>query len=135
MMSEKLSNGTFKHIEGELFYFHETKKELQRRRKEIITRNGPYKNEKLVTDPTGEKATSILADRRITHMERVIREINGVYQSLPKEKKQLVKLLYWSHPQELTWDGIAKRLHISKRQAQRWRKSIVETIAERLGWR
>ncbi len=132
---EKLSNGTFKHIEGELYFFHETKKDLKLRKENILLGQGSPKNEQQVKDPTGEKAAALLVDRRIAHMEKVVSEIESVYQSLPKEKKRLVKLLYWTHPQELTWDGIAKRLHISKRQAQRWRRSIVEAIAERLGWR
>lgn len=130
----KLSNGTFRHIEGELYAFHETKKELEGRKKEILHRRGFSTSEMGIGDPTGEKAATLVTDKRITHMEHVVKEIEAVYQSLSLEKKRLVKLLYWTHPQQFTWDGIARRLNVSKRQAQRWRRAIVEDIAERLGW-
>jgi RinA family phage transcriptional activator len=132
---DKLSGGTFKHIEGELYHFHETKKELNHLRNEILFKNDNHINEQLIQDPTGEKAANLSNDRRIQHLEKMIEAISTVYEGLPDSKKRLVRLLYWTHPQILTWDGIAKKLYISKRQAQRWRKSIVEEIAKRLGWR
>lgn len=132
---EKLSGGTFKHIEGELYHYHETRKELEQLRKDILHHSHSGMNGQYVKDPTGEKATSLVMDRRIQHLEKVIDAISSVYQDLPDGKKKLVHLLYWNHPQQYTWEGIAKKLYISKRQAQRWRKSIVEEIAKKLGWR
>lgn len=132
---EKLSGGTFKHVEGELYHYPFSKKELKELEKDIINKSTSKKNEQNRVDPTGEKATSIMMNKRITHMKMVIQSIDEVYQSLPREKKELVKVLYWTRPKELTWDGVAKHLHISKRQAQRWRKSIVEHIAKKLGWK
>ncbi|WP_455920503.1 transcriptional regulator [Priestia megaterium] len=114
-VKERLSGGTFKHVEGELYHFHETKKELR----QILHTD---KNQ-----PTTQQ--------RILHLEKVIEAISSVYDELPKEKKRLVKILYWSRPQKYNWEGIASQVPISKRQAQRWRKSIVEDIAYRLGWR
>lgn len=134
-VKERLSGGTFKHIEGELYHFHETKKELQQIRDEILHTTDNPPNDMNISDPTGEKATSLLNDRRIQHLEKVIDTISTVYEDLPDGKKRLVQLLYWNHPQQYTWEGIAKKCYISKRQAQRWRKSIVEQIAYRLGWR
>lgn len=130
----KLSSGTFRHIEGELYAYHETKKELEDLKQDILHRKEFASNERGIGDPTGEKAASLTTDKRIGHMEQVVREIEAVYESLSSEKQHLVKLLYWTHPQQFTWDGIARRLNVSKRQAHRWRRAIVEDIAERLGW-
>jgi len=131
----KLSGGTFKHVESELYSFHETKKELHYLRTEILYKNQHSRSDHLISDPTGEKATLLSTDRRIQHLEKVIDAITTVYEQLPKEKKKLVHLLYWKKPQQYNWEGIAAQVPISKRQAQRWRKSIVEQIAKRLGWR
>ncbi|MCM3774011.1 transcriptional regulator [Priestia aryabhattai] len=117
-VKERLSGGTFKHVEGELYHFHETKKELQQIKNEILHTKADLPNV-----------------QRVQHLERVIEAISTVYDELPKEKKRLVKILYWSRPQKYNWEGIASQVPISKRQAQRWRKSIVEDIANRLGWR
>ena len=89
----------------------------------------------LPTDPTGRTATLMVTHRRIEQLERIVDAIDSVYNRLPEEKQKLVKLRYWSKPQKLTWDGIAGRLHISKRQAFRWRDEIVYAIASKLGWR
>ncbi|SDE58568.1 phage transcriptional activator, RinA family [Priestia aryabhattai B8W22] len=117
-VKERLNGGTFKHVEGELYHFHETKKELRE-----------IKRENLHTE------TDQPSWQRVQHLERVVAAISSVYKELPSEKKRLVKILYWTRPQQYNWEGIANQVPISKRQAQRWRKSIVEDIANRLGWR
>lgn len=117
-VKERLSGGTFKHVEGELYHFHETKKELRQFKQKILHKKSDLPNV-----------------QRVQHLERVVTAISDVYKELEDEKKQLVKVLYWTRPQQYNWEGIANQVPISKRQAQRWRKSIVEDIAYRLGWR
>lgn len=112
MIKEKLSGGAFRHIEGELYFYHENKKEL-RDLKENRKRNR----------------------KRINHLQDITEVIHSIYKELPDEKKRLIRLLYWNKPQTLTWEGIARECHISKRQAQRWRKEIVEQVADKMGWR
>lgn len=130
-----VSGGTFKHIEGELYHYHETKRELEHIRQEILHQASRPMNGMNIPDPTGEKATYLVNGLRIQHMTKVINAISDVYDTLPEEKRRLISLLYWEKPRQYTWEGIANKLHVSKRQAQRWRKSIVEDIAYRLGWR
>lgn len=111
-LKEKLSGGAFKHVESELYAYHHTKKELIQRRK-------VYSSD----------------DSRIQYLDRIVKTISSVYRDLPIEKKRFVKLLYWKHPQPYTWDGIASKCDISKKEAQVWRKAIVNEIGEKLGWK
>jgi RinA family phage transcriptional activator len=137
---EKLKRGTFKHIEAELYAYWDTVKEIKRIRAEIIGAS-PEPDEvgggrgNLPGDPTARAATALLMHRRLEQMERITSAIRSVYEELPEEKQRLIRLRYWTKPQTLTWEGIAQRLHISRRQALYWRDHIVKAIAERLGWR
>ena len=138
---EKLKPGTFKHIESELYCYWETIQEVKRIRLEIIEAR-PYQDENaggsrgnLPGDPTGRTVTTLLMHRRLEQLERIADAIRSVYEELPAEKQKLIKLRYWTKPQTRTWAGIAQMLHISERQARRWRDEIVFMIAERLGWR
>lgn len=138
---EKLKPGTFKHIESELYCYWETIQEVKRIRLEIIEAR-PYQDDNvggsrgnLPGDPTGRTVTTLLMHRRLEQLERIVGAIRVVYDELPKEKQELIRLRYWTKPQTRTWAGIAQTLHISERQARRWRDEIVFMVAERLGWR
>jgi len=138
---EKLKPGTFKHIESELYCYWETIQEVKRIRMEIIGAN-PLQDDNvggsrgnLPGDPTGRTVTTLLMHRRLEQLERIAGAIRAVYDELPEEKQELIRLRYWTKPQTRTWAGIAQMLHISERQARRWRDEIVFMIAERLGWR
>lgn len=86
-----------------------------------------------VTDETGVKAIALHEHKRLEKMERNSNAILKVYDNLIDEKKELVKLYYWKRPGELTWEGIAKEIHVSRITAIRWRKAFVYAIAKELG--
>lgn len=137
---EKIKKGTFKHIESELYAYHDTCREIEELRKNILLSSavpdltGGGKSN-LPGDPTGRVATRLATHRKLEQLERIVYAIEKVVNQLPDEKKKLVKLKYWTKPQTLTWDGIAQELHISRRTAINWRNDIVYAIAEILGWR
>ena len=85
--------------------------------------------------PTERIVTKLAANKRLNQLEEIVGAIERVYEQLPDDYKRLIELKYWTKPQLLTWDGIADKLHISKRQAMRWRDEIVYSIAKVLGWR
>jgi len=141
MIETKLRRGTFQHVESELYAYHDTKKEIVRLKNEILYAS-PNRDENvgggrsnLPSDPTGRTATLLATHRKIEQLERIVEAIESVIEKLPEEKKKLVKLRYWDRPRRLTWDGIAGELHVSRRQAMRWRDEIVYQIAEKIGWR
>src|SRR5690554_4637764 len=135
----KLKTGTFKHIESELYHYHETKKEIERLKNHILhaspapNRTGGSRSN-TPSDPTGKTGTLLVTHRKIEQYERIVNVIDVVYNGLPEEKKKLIRLKYWTKPQKLTWDGIAEKIPVSKRQAIRWRNEIVYAIADMLGW-
>lgn len=136
----KLRKGTFKHIESELYYFHDTKREIEEIRNDIIHSSPPYYDDltgwsNTKSDPTSRLGVALLTDRRLKQLERIVTSIEQVYNDLPPEKQNLIDLKYWTKPQLLTWEGISQRLSISRRQALRWRDQILHEIANRLGWR
>ena len=140
MTKIKLRTGTFKHVESELYHYHETKKEIAKLKEFIIHATPPPDRtgggrSNWPSDPTGRSGTMLVTNRKIEQMERIIDAIDDVYIRLPKEKQKLVRLKYWTKPQKLTWDGIALELDVSRRTAINWRDEIVYAIAELLGWR
>jgi RinA family phage transcriptional activator len=137
--AKKIRDGVFKHVEAELYSYWDSIKELKQLREEIIFSTpfveGDGGKSNLPGDPTGRKATALLMHRRIQQLEQITKAIRTVYDQLPPEKQRLVQMKYWTSPQIFTWEGIAQKVHISKRQALRWRDEIVHEIAESLGWR
>jgi RinA family phage transcriptional activator len=140
-VATKLKKATFKHIESELYGYHDTLKEISGLRKDIMFCNdnedentGGGRNN-LPSSPTERIATRLATHKRLIQLEEVTNAIYKVFQGLPEDYQKLVRLKYWTRPQTLTWEGIADKLYITSRQGMRWRDEIVYTIAEVLGWR
>lgn len=140
-VTTKLRKATFKHIESELYSYHDTLKEISNLRKNIMfcTENedeniGGGKNN-LPSSPTERIATRLATHKMLIQMEEVTNAIYTVYAGLPEEYQKLVKLKYWTRPQLKTWEGIAESLHVNRATAMRWRDLIIYAIASVLGWR
>lgn len=134
----RLSKPAFQHIESEIFRYHETKKEVNRLRQEIMYGKPFDENigggrSNLPGDPTGNIATAVVTNRKLQNMERFVHAIETVYEQSTDEHKRLIRLKYWTKPQTRTWEGIAQELNVGRMTAFRWRKEIVYAIAELLG--
>lgn len=140
-VATKLKKATFKHIESELYSYHDTLKEINHLRKDIMfcseneDENIGGGRNNLPSSPTERIATRLASHKRLTQLEEVTNAIYKVFQGLPEDYQKLVRLKYWTRPQTLTWDGIADKLYVNKRTAQRWRDETVLAIGEALGWR
>lgn len=137
MTRMKASSAAFRHIESEIHSYHDTVKEIKKRREELLSKPA----EELVGgrpntpgDPTGSIVSRLVDDKRLMELERIAYAIETVYNMLDNEHRELVRLYYWTKPQTLTWDGIALRLNVSRRTAIYRRKQIVQAVGERLGW-
>lgn len=135
----KLKPATFKHIEAELYAYHETRKEIQRIREEII--NGSALDENIGGSrgnepgrPTERIATRLVTDRRLRNLEEVVEAIDSVYNSLPENHQKMVRLKYWSS-RHLSWGRIAEECHVHPNTMTRMRRDVIYMIAEKLGWR
>ncbi|MDF9296081.1 transcriptional regulator [Geobacillus stearothermophilus] len=139
MQATKLPKNIVRYVEHNLYYYHEYLRDIERLRKDILYgRDNNDENigggrSNLPSSPTEQRAIELVTHRRLEKLERVTHAIKTVYEALPDEKRKLVKLKYWTRPQRYTWDGIAEQLHITKRQAMRWRSEIIYAIAELLG--
>ncbi|MBS4173482.1 transcriptional regulator [Bacillus sp. FJAT-49736] len=137
----KLKKATFKHIESELYMYHETVKEIKTLRDNIMFCNENTDENigggrsSFISDPTGRTATALLTNRKLQNLESVAYAIETVYNTVNDDYKKLIRLKYWTRPQTKTWDGIAEELHVSRRQAFYWRDEIILAIGEILGWR
>lgn len=139
-MKFKLKNGAFKHVESELYHYHETKREIAQLRDGILYGSVTFDENvgggrsNLPGDPTQQKAIALISSRQIEELEKIIKAIDFVVNNLPSEKRKLVELKYWTKPQMLSWDGIALNLCCSRRTAERWRAEIVNQIGQLIGW-
>lgn len=123
-------------------HYHETKKEIERLKRDIIYGsqfNGDENigggKSNLPGDATARKAITLASNARLERMERIVESIDSVFYRLQPEKKQLVQMMYWDRPKLLTWEGIALKLHVTKRTAGRWRKEIIHAIGDRGGYK
>lgn len=139
MVAFKLRTGTIKHIEAELFDYHDTLKRIKERREELMT--DPAREEGMPSSPTlpssavERYATKLTMDRQLQELERVASAVEYVYNICDEGRKKLIRLKYWTRPQLKSWEGIAQELHVSRRQAFYWRDEIVQAVGEQLGWR
>lgn len=141
MSAIKIKRGTFQHIESELYAYHDTCKEIVRLKNEILYGKGSSEDENIgggrsgyISDPTGRTAVLLTSHKKLEQLQNIADAISSVYDRLPPDKQELVRIRYWTKRQTLTWEGIADKLHISSRQAIRWRNEIVYAIADKVGW-
>lgn len=135
-----MRKGVFLYIEDELCHYHETIKEIERLKDDIIFGGSSDENSgggkgSQPSDVTGKKAIALVTNAKLSRLEQITESIESVFQRLQPEKQQLIRLAYWTRPKLLTWEGVALKLHITKRTAGRWRKEIIYAIAERGGFK
>ena len=140
----KTTKITFKKTESEWYNYHHTLKEIARLREEIMN---PFEEEpeevnivkgassiRAPGDPTARLATRLMTSKQLSYLSDVVDAIEQVYNALPDNYKELARLKYWNK-NKVTWDGIAMKLNVSKRQAMRWRDEVIQATIDLLGWR
>ncbi|WP_427137233.1 transcriptional regulator [Psychrobacillus psychrodurans] len=134
----KLRVGTIKHIEAELFDYHDTIKRIKERREELMTdppkEEGMPFNQTIRSSSVERYATRLTMDLQLKELERIASAVEHVYNLCDDSRKKLIRLKYWTRPQLKSWEGIAQELHISRRQAFYWRDEVVQAVGEKLGW-
>ncbi|MED3623247.1 transcriptional regulator [Neobacillus thermocopriae] len=139
MTTTSLSKAAFKHIESELYYYHDTLKEIDRLRKEIMF---GYNNEDENIGggrssepgrPTERIATRLLTHKRLRNLEEMAEAILYAYESLSDDHKSVIKTKYWSQ-KRLTWDDVSIQLNMHRNTAMKLRKDVIYLIAEKIGW-
>lgn len=140
-VATKLKKATFKHIESELYSYHDTLREIEFLRRNIMfckendDENIGGGRSSLPSSPTEKIGTRLATHKKLNQLEEVAHAIEKVYTGLPEDYQKLVRMKYWTRPQLKTWEGIAGELHIGRRTAFRMRDDIVYSVSEVLGWR
>ncbi|TDQ39223.1 transcriptional regulator [Aureibacillus halotolerans] len=138
-MTTAIKKATFKHVEAELFQYHETKREILKRREEIL--HAPRGRDENIGGgrssepgrPTERIATRLLSDVRLRSLEEVVDAIETSFEQLPEHYQEVIKLKYWSG-KSYTWAQIADKAYVHPNTATKMRKEIVYLVAAKLGW-
>ncbi|MBC1420102.1 DUF722 domain-containing protein [Listeria fleischmannii] len=141
-MSKRLRPAQYKSIEDEIRYYHDTKKELEQLRVNVVLGSTfqEYSDENTgggsagqISNPTEQRALLLQLDKQIERRQRVILALESVLNKLSDEDKQLIHFRYWDRSKP-TWIWIANKLNMSESTAKRKRRDIIYKIAERLGY-
>ncbi|EAC3490609.1 DUF722 domain-containing protein [Listeria monocytogenes] len=141
-MSKRLRKAQYKLIEDELRFYHSTKKELME--KEVNVTLGAWHREYIDENQGGGSAGNISnevedrvmllqMDKEIIRLKNIINAIESVLNRLNDEDKQLIQFRYWDRSKP-TWVWIASKLNMDESTARRRNKTIILSIAERLGY-
>ncbi|HDU0017544.1 TPA: DUF722 domain-containing protein [Listeria monocytogenes] len=141
-MSKRLRQAQYKLIEDELKFYHSTKKELME--KEVNVTLGAWHREYIDENQGGGSAGNISnevedrvmllqMDKEISRLKNIINAIESVLNRLNDEDKQLIQFRYWDRSKP-TWVWIASKLNMDESTARRRNKTIIISIAERLGY-
>jgi RinA family phage transcriptional activator len=136
----KIRSGTIAYLEDELTHYHETVREIEKLKNDILHQgrsslggdeggrgSGP-------SDPTALIAIELSSNARIVRLEHIADVIDSVVSQLHPIKRKLIQVMYWDRPRQYTWQGAAIHLHIHKATAHRWRKEILHELAHRGGF-
>jgi len=155
----KIKRATYRHIEAEIYAYHETLKAMEEIREDIILAGGKHEAYGAVvggrypgTSIVERRATKLADSMLLREMERITRAIEDVYARAKEECRRVVWVKYglalngWQPPAEMVAkmegknrfdmspDDMAEVLHVVWATFHRYRSGFVYGVAERLVW-
>lgn len=155
----KLKRATYRHIEAEIYAYHDTLKAMEELRRDIILAGGMHDAYAAVvgdrypgTSVVERRATKLADSVLLREMERITRAIEDTYARLKEEGKRVVWVKYglalggWQPPADiaqklqgkcrfdLSARDMAWILGVDESTFHRYRTGFVYGIAEKLGW-
>ena len=154
----KLKRAAYRHIEAEIYAYHDTLKAIEELRRDIILAGQGEINYSAVVG--GRYAGTSIVERRATkladsvllrEMERITKAIEDTYARAKEEGRRVIWVKYglaigWEPPAELAarmegrnrfdmsvWE-MAEILAVDESTFHRYRTGFVYGVAERLGW-
>lgn len=133
----KLRRETKIFIEAELRDYNDTLRAISEERQDLLL-SSPVRDSSEGTsygtgNPTEAKAIRLTTNKLIRRMEQTCKAIEIIINALPEEKYRLVELKYWTRPQMLTDEGIAREIGCDRRTLYRWCDAIILAIGIELG--
>ncbi len=155
----KLKRAAYRHIEAEIYAYHDTLKAIEELRRDIILAGQRENSYATVvgdryagTSIVERRATKLADSLLLREMERITRAIENVYARATEECRRVVWVKYglalegWEPPAELAarMEGrnrfdmsvreMAEILAVDESTFHRYRTGFVYGVAERLGW-
>ena len=155
----KLKRATYRHIEAEIYAYHDTLQAIEELRRDIILASGrqeayvPVLGDRYVGASIVERRATKLADNvLLREMERITQAIRDVYARAKEEGRRVVWVKYglalegWEPPAglrermkgrnrfDMSPDEMAEVLAVDRATFYRYRSGFVYGVAEKLGW-
>lgn len=144
MSKTQLKPATFRHVESEIYAYHETKRAIQKRREELLN---PFdddpedinivKGPNSVREPgrpTERLATRLMMDRELRNAEEIVAAIQQTYELSPSERQMVISIRYWSGGNP-NWSEVAKLCNMHRHTVRKHRDEFVYLVAKKIGWR
>ena len=125
------------YIEAELRHYHDTKRDYNLLREELMATGTDSTTERIgstpcrVSKPTEQSAVKLVTNPRLRNMDAVLSAIEKVLFTLEPIEQKFVKLYYWDR--RFRMEGVAEELNCHRATLYRWRDKICYSIAEHLG--
>lgn len=126
------------YVSWQIKYYPENRKQLEQLKTDMIPSAIPKYEKKeggggfnSEQRPTEDIAFRIISDEYIMQMSFTVNAIESVIIHLSEEDKELLHLTYWNG--QLTPDGIAMRLNMSRRTYYNRLNDIIYAVAKRMG--
>jgi RinA family phage transcriptional activator len=132
-----LTNATIRYLENELRYYHKNRETLEELHEEIEESSpGPpdgMPRGNSTSNPTESKAIRLISSRTIIYLERRLNAIERVIDRYRGNEgmTNLIRMMYLENTH--TAFGVCKVLHISQKTFYRWRRELMEDLANELG--
>jgi len=155
----KIKRATYRHIEAEIYAYHDTLQAIEELRRDIILASGRQEAYGAVvsgryagTSIVERKATKLADSLLLREMERITKAIEDTYARAKEEGRRVVWVKYglaldgWEPPAELVArmkgrnrfdmspDEMAEVLNVDRATFHRYKSGFVYAVAERLGW-
>ncbi|CDG37239.1 hypothetical protein CTHBC1_2656 [Acetivibrio thermocellus BC1] len=155
----KLKRATYRHIEAEIYSYHDTVQEIENLRMDIILAGRKYETYGSVvgdryagTSIVERRATKLADSVLLREMERITKAIEDTYARTKEEGRRVIWVKYglaldgWQPPAEMVAkmegknrfdmspDEMAEVLNVDRATFHRYRSGFVYGVAERLGW-
>jgi len=153
----KLKRATYRHIEAEIYAYHDTMQAIEELRTDIILAGSQEAYGNVVGDRfTGtsiveRRATKLADSVLLREMERITKAIEDTYARTKEEGRRVIWVKYglainWQPPAELAArmegrnrfdmspNDMAEVLNVDRATFHRYRSGFVYGVAERLGW-
>lgn len=134
-----MRKSTINYLESELIQYNSTQKRMNDLREEIQypwqehDENIGGGQSNTISSTTERKATRLVTDKRLAHMERVSEAITNVYDNAAQVERDLMDLMYFDKPRKYTVDGVIDKLNVSRATFFRLKKRVLCNLADELG--